>query len=112
MGGPRRIFPVDPICRTASIPTPIIRLTGWESQCYCDSFAATLTNPALIDPATDGGAPDIAATRKTRSEFSGNYQKFLSIGGLGINLGDGSLESILETYYAIGLSNVATLSFD
>ncbi len=47
----------------------IIRLTGWESQCYCGSFAATLTNPALIDPATEGGTPDIAATRKTRSEF-------------------------------------------
>ena len=160
----------------------IIRLTGWESQCYCGSFAATLTNPTLIDPATDGGVPDIAATRKTRSEFgfignvehtvnsdlglfarlsyqsgqteitswtdidesvsvgavlkgtawnrpkdtigiagvvnglSGNYQKFLSIGGLGINLGDGTLnyrpESIVETYYLIGLSDVAALTFD
>ena len=45
------------------------RLTGWESQCYCGSFAATLTNPFLSNPAFDPNAPDIAATRKTRSEF-------------------------------------------
>jgi high affinity Mn2+ porin len=45
------------------------RLTGWESQCYCGSFAAALTNPTLANPAFDANAPDIAATRKARSEF-------------------------------------------
>ncbi len=160
----------------------IFRLTGWESQCFCGSFAATLTNPGLIDPAVDPNAPDIAATRKTRSEFgfignfeqavttdlglfarisyqsgqteieawtdideslsfggtlkgtawgrpkdtiglagvvnglSGNYQKFLSIGGLGVNIGDGALnyrpEQIVESYYSIGLSDTAALTFD
>ncbi len=160
----------------------IFRLTGWESQCFCGSFAATLTNPGLIDPLTDGGTPDIAATRKTRSEFgfignfeqavttdlglfarlsyqsgqteieawtdideslsfggvlkgtawgrpkdtvglagvvnglSGNYQRFLGIGGLGINIGDGQLsyrpEQIIESYYSIGLGEAAALTFD
>jgi high affinity Mn2+ porin len=158
------------------------RLTGWETQCYCGSFAATITNPFLVNPALDGGTPDIAATRKTRSEFgfianleqtvsddlglfarlswqsgqteivawtdvdesisfggvlkgtswerpndrvglagvvnglSGNYQAFLGIGGLGINIGDGALsyrpEEILETYYSVGLTDWATLTFD
>ncbi|HXW72756.1 MAG TPA: carbohydrate porin [Methylocella sp.] len=45
------------------------RLTGWESQCYCGSFAATLANPYLSNPFLDPNAPDIMATRKTRSEF-------------------------------------------
>jgi len=45
------------------------RLTGWDSQCYCGSFAATLANPYLSNPALDPNAPDIAATRQTRSEF-------------------------------------------
>jgi high affinity Mn2+ porin len=45
------------------------RLTGWDSQCYCGSFAATLANPYLSDPALDPNAPDVAGTRKTRSEF-------------------------------------------
>jgi high affinity Mn2+ porin len=158
------------------------RLTGWETQCYCGSFAATITNPFLVNPALDGAPPDIAATRKTRSEFgfignledtvsddlglfarlswrsgqteivswtdidesisfggvlkgtawgrptdrvglagvvsglSGNYQSFLRIGGLGINIGDGTLnyrpESIVETYYSVGLTDWAALTFD
>jgi len=46
-----------------------LRLTGWDSQCYCGSFSATLSNPLLTDPTIDNNAPDIAATRKTRSEF-------------------------------------------
>jgi high affinity Mn2+ porin len=45
------------------------RLTGWESQCYCGSFAATLSNPYLSNPLLNMNAPDIAGTRKTRSEF-------------------------------------------
>jgi high affinity Mn2+ porin len=158
------------------------RLTGWETQCYCGSFAATITNPFLVNPALDGGTPDIAATRKTRSEFgfignfeeavsddlglfarlswqsgqteivawtdidesasfggvlkgtswgrpadrvglagivnglSGNYQAFLGIGGLGINIGDGQLsyrpEEIIEAYYSVGLTDWATMTFD
>ncbi|HXW71189.1 MAG TPA: carbohydrate porin [Methylocella sp.] len=45
------------------------RLTGWDTQCYCGSFAATLSNSFLGNPLLDPNAPDIAATRKTRSEF-------------------------------------------
>ncbi len=159
-----------------------LRLTGWDSQCYCGSFAATLTNPVLVNPALDPNAPDITATEKTRSEFgfianlqqtitddlglfarlswqsgqteimawtdidesasfggilkgtswgrptdsiglagvvnglSGNYRRFLEIGGLGVNIGDGALnyrpEGIIETYYSIGLTNWASLGFD
>jgi high affinity Mn2+ porin len=158
------------------------RLTGWDSQCYCGNFAATLANPYLSNPALDPNAPDIAATRQTRSEFgfianleqtvtddlglfarlswqsgqteimswtdidesasvggvwkgtswgrpndriglagivnglSNNYQAFLQAGGLGINLGDGALsfrpEEIIETYYSVGLTNWATMTFD
>jgi high affinity Mn2+ porin len=158
------------------------RLTGWDAQCYCGSFAATLTNPTLMNPVLDPNAPDIAATRKTRSEFgfianvqqtitddfglfsrlswqsgqteimawtdidesasaggvlkgtpwgrptdaiglagvvnglSANYQKFLAAGGLGVNVGDGALsyrpEEIMETYYSIGLTTWASLTFD
>ncbi len=53
------------------------RLTGWETQCYCGSFAATITNPFLVNPALDGGTPNIAATHKTRSEFGfiGNFEE-------------------------------------
>jgi high affinity Mn2+ porin len=46
-----------------------LRLTGWESLCFCGSFAATLADPVLVDPTLDSNAPDIAATRQTRSEF-------------------------------------------
>jgi high affinity Mn2+ porin len=50
------------------------------------------------------------------SGLSGNYQSFLRIGGLGINIGDGALnyrpESIVETYYSVGLTNWAALTFD
>lgn len=46
-----------------------LRLSGWDSQCYCGSFAASLSNPILSDPTLDSNAPDIAGTRKTRSEF-------------------------------------------
>ncbi|MFZ0496327.1 MAG: carbohydrate porin [Methylocella sp.] len=158
------------------------RLTGWDSQCYCGSFAATLTNPYLSDLALDPNAPDIAATRKTRSEFgfignyeqsvsddlglfarlswqsgqteimqftdvdesasfggvlkgtlwgrpndriglagivnglSSNYQAFLAAGGLGLIIGDGALsyrpEEIIETYYSVGLTDWAAMTFD
>lgn len=46
-----------------------LRLTGWESECYCGSFSETLANPYL-DPATaPAGSPGIAATRQTRAEY-------------------------------------------
>ena len=159
----------------------VLRVTGFEEQFYAGSYAATLNNPYLINPLTDGGTPDIAATRKTRSQYgivgnaelsvtkdlglfarigwwngqseiiytdidssisfggvltgtswgrpldkvglataingiSGNYQKFLSIGGLGVNIGDGALsyrpESIVETYYSVGLTENAFLTAD
>jgi len=56
------------------------RLTGWDSQCNCGSFAATLTNPYFTNPALDPNAPDIAATRKTRSEFGfiANFEQTVS----------------------------------
>jgi high affinity Mn2+ porin len=47
----------------------VVRVLGFESQFYAGSYAATLSNPVLINPLTDGGTPDIAATRKTRSQF-------------------------------------------
>ncbi len=159
----------------------VLRVTGFEDQFYAGSYAATLNNPYLINPLTDGGTPDIAATRKTRSQYgivgnaelsvtkdlglfarigwwngqseiiytdideslsfggvltgtswgrpldkvglatavngiSSNYQKFLSIGGLGVNIGDGALsyrpESIVETYYSVGLTENAFLTAD
>lgn len=54
-----------------------LRLTAWDSQCNCGSFADTLNNPVLSNPALDPNAPDIAATRKTRSEFGfiGNVEQ-------------------------------------
>jgi len=158
------------------------RLAGWESQCYCGNFAATLANPYLSNPAFNPGPPNIAATRQTRSEFgfygnfeqtvtddlglfarlswqsgqteimswtdidesasfggvykgtswgrpndriglagiingiSSNYQAFLAAGGLGINIGDGALsyrpEEIIETYYSVGLTDWAAMTFD
>ena len=158
------------------------RLAGWESQCYCGNFAATLANPYLSNPAFNPGPPNIAATRQTRSEFgfygnfeqtvtddlglfarlswqsgqteimswtdidesasfggvykgtswgrpndriglagvingiSSNYQTFLAAGGLGINIGDGALsyrpEEIIETYYSVGLTDWAAMTFD
>lgn len=159
----------------------IIRLLAFENQFFAGSFAETLNTPYLIDPATDGGTPNLAATRKTRSQYggvgnvelaatkdlgifarlaawsgqseilytditssfslgavlkgtqwarpldkvglayaasglTGNYQKYLSIGGLGVNIGDGALsyapEQIVETYYSIGLSDFTSLTFD
>jgi len=159
-----------------------LRLTGWDTQCYCGSFAATLANPYLSNPTLDPNAPDIAGTRQTRSEFgfianveqtvsddlgvfsrfswqngqteimqfadidksatfggvlkgtswgrpddrvgfagiingiSSNYQAFLAAGGLGLAIGDGALsyrpEQIIETYYSIGLTNWAAMTFD
>lgn len=57
-----------------------LRLTGWETECYCGSFAATLTNPVFSNPTLDPNAPDIAATRKTRAEFGfiANVQQTLT----------------------------------
>jgi high affinity Mn2+ porin len=51
--------------------------TAWDSQCSCGSFSDTLDNPVLSNPALDPNAPDIAATRKTRSEFGfiGNFEQ-------------------------------------
>ncbi len=46
-----------------------LRLAAWDNQCYCGSYAATLSNPVLSSSSLDPNAPDIAATRKTRSEF-------------------------------------------
>ena len=47
--------------------------------------------------------------------ISGNYQ-YLSIGGLGVNIGDGALsyrpELIVETYYSVGLTENAFLTAD
>ncbi len=159
----------------------IVRVLAFENQFYAGSFSATLNNPALINPLTDGGSPDLAATRRIRSQYggvgnvelaatkdlglfarvaawngqseilytdidssfslgavmkgaswgrpldkiglayavngiTGSYQKYLSIGGLGVNVGDGALsyapENIVETYYSIGLNDVAALTFD
>jgi high affinity Mn2+ porin len=57
-----------------------LRLTAWDSQCYCGSYAATLANPLLSNPAFDSSAPDIAPTRKTRSEFGfiGNFEQAIT----------------------------------
>jgi high affinity Mn2+ porin len=54
-----------------------LRLTAWDSQCFCGSFAATLADPVLSNPTLDASAPDVAATRKTRSEFGfiANYEQ-------------------------------------
>lgn len=46
-----------------------LRLAGWDNQCYCGSYSATLANPVFSSPLLDPNAPDIAATRQTRSEF-------------------------------------------
>jgi len=46
-----------------------LRFTAWDNQCYCGSYSATLANPLLSSAALDSNAPDIAATRKSRSEF-------------------------------------------
>jgi high affinity Mn2+ porin len=46
-----------------------LRLAAWDTQCYCGSYVATLNNPYLSNPMLDPNAPDIAGTRKTRSEF-------------------------------------------
>ena len=47
--------------------------------------------------------------------LSSNYQAFLAAGGLGINIGDGALsyrpEEILETYYSVGLTDWAAMTF-
>jgi high affinity Mn2+ porin len=45
------------------------RLGAWDNQCYCGSYSATLSNPVLNNGSIDSNAPDIAGTRKTRSEF-------------------------------------------
>jgi high affinity Mn2+ porin len=48
--------------------------------------------------------------------ISNNYQAFLAAGGLGINIGDGALsfrpEEIIETYYSVGLTDWAAMTFD
>jgi high affinity Mn2+ porin len=48
--------------------------------------------------------------------ISTNYQAFLAAGGLGINIGDGALsfrpEEIIETYYSIGFTDWASMTFD
>ena len=159
----------------------ILRLLVFENQFNAGSFAATLSNPVLTNPLTDGGSPDLAATRQTRSQYgfvggaelaattdlgffaragwwngqseilytdidssfsvgavlkgtswgrpldkvgladainglSGSYQRYLSVGGLGVNIGDGALsyapEEILETYYSIGINENVALTFD
>ena len=159
----------------------IVRVLAFENQFNAGSFSATLNNPALINPLTDGGTPDLAATRETRSQYgfvgnvelaatkdlglfargawwngqseilytditssfsigavlkgtswgrpqdkvgladaasglSGSYQKYLSVGGLGVNVGDGALsyapENIVEAYYSIGLNDATALTFD
>jgi high affinity Mn2+ porin len=159
----------------------VFRILGFEDQFNAGSFAATLANPALVNPLTDGGTPDIAATRKTRSQFgfvgnaelsvtkdfglfsrigwwngqseiiytdideslsfggvltgsswgrpldkiglagvvngiSSSYQKFLSIGGLGVNIGDGALsyrpEEIVEAYYSYSLTENVFFTLD
>jgi high affinity Mn2+ porin len=46
-----------------------LRLGAWDTQCYCGSYSATLSNPVLNNSNIDSNAPDIAGTRKTRSEF-------------------------------------------
>ena len=46
-----------------------LRLGAWDNQCYCGSYTATLSNPVLNNPDIDSNAPDIAGTRKSRSEF-------------------------------------------
>ncbi len=159
----------------------IIRFLAFENQFNAGSFSQTLNTPSLINPLTDGGTPDLAATRQTRSQYgfvgnvelaatkdlglfaraawwngqseilytditssfsigavlkgtawgrpldkvglayaanglSGSYQKYLSIGGLGVNVGDGALsyapENIVETYYSIGINDATALTFD
>ncbi|HYA81700.1 MAG TPA: carbohydrate porin [Methylocystis sp.] len=45
------------------------RLGAWDNQCYCGSYTATLSDPVLNNGNIDSNAPDIAGTRKSRSEF-------------------------------------------
>ena len=48
--------------------------------------------------------------------ISSSYQRYLMAGGLGVNIGDGALnyrpESIVETYYSIGLNDLAAFTLD
>jgi high affinity Mn2+ porin len=47
----------------------IVRFLGFENQFYAGSYNATLSSPYFGNPALDANAPDIAGTRKTRSQF-------------------------------------------
>jgi len=62
------LFEVEQRFSVNDRPTKL-RLGAWDSQCYCGSYTATLSDPVLNNGNIDSNAPDIAGTRKSRSEF-------------------------------------------
>ena len=71
----------------------------------------------LVQKGTPWGRPkDRVGAAIAINALKPGYRTFLTNGGLGINIGDGTLnyrrESIFETYYAFNLNAYSTLSFD
>jgi len=94
------------------------RIAWWNGQSeilYTDidsslSFGGVLTG-------TSWGRPlDKIGLATSINGLSSSYQRYLAAGGLGVNIGDGTLnyrpESIVETYYSYGLTENASLSLD
>ncbi|MDE2361200.1 MAG: carbohydrate porin [Hyphomicrobiales bacterium] len=76
----------------------------------------SLSAGAVMKGTAWGRPQDKVGVAGVVSGLSGAYRRYLALGGLGLNIGDGALtyrrENALETYYAIGLAKWAVLTFD
>ena len=77
---------------------------------------SSLSGGAVIKGKSWGRPDDRIGVAGAINGISNDYRNYLAAGGLGILIGDGQLnyrrEKILETFYALGLSKGATLTFD
>ena len=70
-----------------------------------------------VEKGTSWGRPlDRVGLAVAINGLSSSYQRYLAAGGLGVNIGDGALnyrpESIVESYYTIGLSEAVGFTLD
>jgi high affinity Mn2+ porin len=94
------------------------RISWWNGQSeilYTD-IDSSISAGAVLKGTSWGRPLDKVGLAAVANGLSSSYQRYLSLGGLGVNIGDGALnyrpETIVESYYTIGLNDMATFSFD
>ena len=87
-----------------------------QSEILYTDIDSSFSIGAVLKGTSWGRPQDKIGLADAVNGLSSSYQRYLSLGGLGVNIGDGALsyapEEIVEAYYQIGINDITALTFD